>query len=325
MASLAAIREKNGGEIMQLFKTLTAIISAASIGISAAIAANAPSVTLQSVLDYQIYNNGGVRIDKTDLAFAPTAPLNAQLIVRTKAGEDVASWPFFDNYRVTEAVFGRMSTTGGAIQSFDVGEYAFDYVVDGAVATSIPFSVVPGTVSDDPFNPQSTVKFVGPWQQWAYLAPNTRGSDSAAAVHFWAGSSDLPDGQTRAPFVVKVERDGVLIAHSNPRTGHINHRPISHNKAFLQEPHEADKSHLAKNVALAELQKDGNYKVTVELADSGTVIRTYQFASGGGQITPHPRTTLNYQPNSAYIAPRATVRGSTTYEFEAVHWIESPQ
>ena len=292
--------------------------------ITQAMAQNPPTVSLQSVLDYDLFPTGMIRVENTDLIFAPPGSPDANVTIRTNDSASVASWDFSDSYINTTAVFARLRASGSAMHTLSVGDYSMDYSVGGNIITSIPFSVQQHSTSDDPFNPSSTLKFVGPWQNWAYItgrSPND--PDGTAYVHFWAGSSDLPEGQRRAGFIIKLFRDGALIAQSNPRTGNISNKIMNPHSAFLQEPHEADKSHLAKNVPLSELRKSGNYKVEIQLVETGDTIRSFAFSAADGKFVPHPRTNLGYQPATEYMAPRAYARGFGGYEFMEVHWIEA--
>ncbi|MEM9358207.1 MAG: hypothetical protein AAGB04_18555 [Pseudomonadota bacterium] len=279
---------------------------------------------LRSFLDYKVWDNGRIHIERTDVAFAPESPRGSTVVIRTQAGERLAEYKFGDLYRVKEGVFGRMAPPGAAIHQLGLGKYQFDYVIGGKVVTSVPFSIVADSVSEDPYAPKTTVRFVGPWQQWAYLATDSQNDKSGAAyVHFWAGRSDLPAGQRRSGYTIRVYRDGRLIANSNPQTGHIANDWMAHQREFLQVPHAAGQSHTARNVTMADLAKPGAYKVTVELNDSKKIIRTFHFSSASGQITPNPRTVLRYRPATDHVVPRAQYFNLGLYRFEPIHWIEA--
>ncbi|MEM9704490.1 MAG: hypothetical protein AAF850_00280 [Pseudomonadota bacterium] len=285
-----------------------------------------PAIGLHSFMNYMIYDSGLMRIDFTDVAFAPPGPANARVIIRNADGSEAAAWPFYENYKARHAVFGRMAPNNQAIFTFTEGSYALDYEVAGKLATRIPFSVETKSVSDDPFNPGKKLKFTGPWQQWAYLAPVSQNdATSAAAVHFWGGVSDFK-GVKRSPATyAKVLRNGALIAHSNRRTGDIWNRPMQRARYVLQVPHETTKSHLAKGVTMADLTVDGNYRITIETVDDAQVIREFAFSTSGGVINPHPRTVLGYQPSSEFIPPRAPNFGGSTYEMIDAVWISTPE
>ncbi|MEM6538260.1 MAG: hypothetical protein AAF668_11090 [Pseudomonadota bacterium] len=287
---------------------------------------NAPVVTLQSILNYLVYDNGNMKVEFTDLAFAPQGQVDAEIIIRTQSGNTLASYPYYPDYRQTSTVFARMTPNTNAFHSFEPGDYALDFKVSGALVTSFPFSVKVAATSDDPFNPGNTLKFEGPWQQWAFLTPNGKSddpADSAAALHFWAGMSDVKPGSKRPSIIAKAYRNGTLIAHSNPRTGNLPNRALSASKLFFQEPHEANKSHLAPSVTLVDLSKDGNYRITLEAVETGDVLREYTYKASGGKIIPHPRTELAHKPRTEYIPPRVMV-GGYGFEFRPAHWISAP-
>ncbi len=283
-----------------------------------------PAVTLDSVLNFFIYDSGLMRMHFTDVAFAPEGAVNASVAIRDGGGAEIASWSYYEDYRVRQAVFGRMSPNNQAQHTFAAGDYALEFVIAGETATRIPFSVETHSTSDDPFNPGTKLKFVGPWQKWAYLAPNGQDADSAAAIHFWAGKSDF-DGDGRPPATyARVYRNGTLIAHSNPRTGDIWTKPAQRSRYFFQKPHEAAKSHLAPNVTIADLSQDGAYRITIDVVETGETIREFAYRAEGGKIVPHPRTVLGHQPRTEYIPPRVPVFGGSTYEFTEAHWIAAP-
>ena len=289
-------------------------------GAGAAAAQNNPSVSLNSFLQYPTYPNGSIAIQPTDLAFAPDR-LNARVVIRKASGGSVASHKFYEDYRMKAQVFGRMMPAQSPVEQLAPGDYVIEYYVSGKLVTAIPFSVQTDSVSNDPFNPGTSYKFMGPWQKWAYLAPHSGSANAAAAIYFWGGKQDMPAGSRAGGFTAKVYRNGKLIAHSNPRTGNLGAKGMHRRNAFFQVPHAANKSHQARNVTLAELSQPGSYRVDVVLNEGGKVIRSYSYTAAGGKITPHPRAVLGYQPQADYIFPRAPDPRSSSYEWREVHWI----
>ncbi len=88
-------------------KRLALAIAALLFGATAAAAQNEPSVSLNSFLQYDTYDDGSIAIEPTDLAFAP-ASLNARVVIRRAGGGTVAEHRFYEDYRMKVQVFGRM-------------------------------------------------------------------------------------------------------------------------------------------------------------------------------------------------------------------------
>lgn len=305
---------------MAVLKRVLLAFAALALGATTAAAQNEPAVSLNSFLQYDTYDNGSIAIEPTDLAFAP-ATLNARVVIRKAEGGKVAEHKFYEDYRMRQAVFGRMMPAQSPVEQLAPGDYVIEYYVGGKLATAFSFSVQKTSTSSDPFAPGSTYRFVGPWQKWAYLAPNLSNPDSAAAIYFWAGTNDLEPAARQKLYTAKAYRNGKLIAHSNPRTGHLGASEMQRHNVFFQVPHAANKSHQARNVKLAELSQPGNYRIDIVMNDSGKVIRSYSYTAAAGKITPHPRSAIGYQPQADYVFPRAPDPGSTSYEWREVHWI----
>ncbi|MDJ0644045.1 MAG: hypothetical protein QNJ15_14620 [Erythrobacter sp.] len=306
--------------MLQGIRSLIVAVALILFGAVGAAAQNNPSVSLNSFLQYDTYPNGSIAIEPTDLAFAP-AKLDARVVIRRAGGGKVAEHRFYEDYRMKAQVFGRMMPAQSPVEQLAPGDYVIEYYVGGKMVTAFAFSVERTSTSNDPFNPGSTYRFTGPWQQWAYLAPHSGSANAAASVYFWGGTSDVPPNSRERAFTAKAYRNGTLIAHSNPRTGNLGAKAMHRRNAFFQVPHAANKSHQARNVTLAELSKPGRYRIDIVLNDSGKVIRSYSYEAAGGKISPHPRSVIGYQPQADYVFPRAPDPRSSSYEWREVHWI----
>ncbi len=282
-----------------------------------------PTVGLDSILNSDIYDNGFLGFSEYDLIFAPAGQVDAKVVVTNKSGE-VAQFGFFPDYRYSNGVFGKLRPQNHAETTLPAGDYAMEFYVSGDVATRVPFSVEAGAVSDDPFNPGSKVTFTGPWQDFAYFTFIPNREIETSNLSFWAGASDLPDGETRGAIFVKLTRNGKLVAHSKRNQGTLDHNLLRRHTMMLFQPHERNGEANAIAFSKADMEKNGKYKLTVELTDSGKVIREYEFKSAGGALSPHPRTALGYTPKADYIAPRVLKQGTTSYEFVEAFWIEAP-
>lgn len=299
-------------------KSIALGLSVLMLGANTAAAQQTPSVSLNSVLQYDVYEDGSMAIEITDLAFIPSSAPQMRVVVRKASGEKLATYRFYDDYRMQAAVFGRLTPDGGPVHQFAPGDYALDFTVRGKLVKSVPFAVEKASTSSDPFAPGSSYRFQGPWQKWAYLTENSAG---AASVYFWSGLNDLPQGVKRAPYIAKVFRDGKLIAHTSRRTGLIASDWMKRYNNHFLTPHTQRKAHNAKIIPLSELKKSGSYRLDIELTDTGTVLRSFSYSATGGAFNPHPRTQLGYQPHADYVFPRAPDTGSSSYEWSNVHWM----
>jgi hypothetical protein len=285
-------------------------------------AANKPSLDWRSLLNMKVYESGYLGLDPMNLIFAPAPPLNAQAVVKNAAGKTVTTWKFFPNYGKTNQVFAYIKPENHSDHTFPTGDYIIDFMVGGELATQFPFSVKTKSNSNDPFNPGSKLSFIGPWQELALFTfqPYRKHNRESITVHFWAGSSDLDDGNIRGALRAELTRNGTLIAHNMKAIPTLGHEWITRQKFTLFEPHKANSPN-ALPLAKSTIEQDGNYQLTIKTEEDGKVIRSYKFTSSNGKLNPLPRTVMGYQPHSDYIAPRIQKPGSSNYEFIEAFWI----
>lgn len=283
-----------------------------------------PTIGLDSFMKTTLYKNGGLYLTEYDLIFAPQGGAQTKAVVKSK-GKEVASFGFFPEYRYGQGVFGRLKAENHASATLAPGDYVMEFTVEGELATSVPFKVVADAASDDPFNPEQTVHFEGPWQQFAYLTFKPFKETETVNVNFWVSSSDIDSDKRSEPVSVKLKRNGKLVAHSRVTQGLVtNNEILRKNDLTLYHPHERKDEYRAVVFSKEDLSQNGKYTLSVELTDSGKVLRDFKFSAKGGQLTPHPRTELGYKPRADYIAPRVLKPGTTTYEFVEAYWIETP-
>ncbi|WP_425408689.1 hypothetical protein [Hyphococcus sp.] len=314
----------NDAAAMQTQSAAAASGAQTSPGAAAQTAAQTqPVFGFESILKTPIYDDGTIALTEYDLIFAPQGEVDASAVI--KSGNDTAAtFGFFPTYKFGQGVFGRLRAENHSTATLTPGNYKLDLYVSGALATSVPFNVVAGASSDDPFNPQSTVKFVGPWQEFAYFIFTPFQDSEAVNVNFWAGASDLAPGVTRAPVQIKLSRNGKLVAHSKQTQGMLDHELLRKHTLTLYQPHDRNGAANATLFSKNDIQQNGDYTLTVELTETGETIREYAFQSKGGELVPHARTALGYQPREDYIAPRVLKPGTTSYEFVEAYWIEAP-
>jgi len=312
------------GGIMMFFRQFLASLAALVFAATSLAAQNSPSVSLSSVMNYRIFENGNMRIGDTDIAFAPPDNPQMQVEIRSATGGQIASFPFYDTYRLQAAVFGRAVADGQATHQFAPGDYVLDYKVKGQLVTSVPFSVSKASSSDDPFAPGASYRFTGPWQKWAYIAPDRQRSGEAASLFFWAGANDVDTSATGSrQFIAKLYRGNSLIGHSKRRSGIITNNWMQRHKSVFLKPHPVGFRGTADIIPISELMKPGSYRIEVELTDTGETVRTFSFSSANGAITPHPRSVLGYQPQADYVFARGPGIRTQRYDWREINWISN--
>lgn len=289
----------------------------------------APAVTWRSALNVDVYESGFLGFSQPNVAFAPKQPGACSIVIREQGGEVLKSIGFyagrFDGWANRSGVFASLQPENPAEHTFEAGEYVIEYYIADQFATRVPFTVEPHTESDDPFDPASTLRFVGPWQHWAYFVFDEQDDGSQIVeMSLWAGASDLGHGESGVPVSAVIERDGETVARTKRGNGfYIDHVWMKRRDAQIFVDHAEGDELGTAFLTRAELEKDGDYRVTITREDDGTVLRKFTFAAQDGALVPHPRTVLGYEPHPDYIAPRVLREGTTTFEFEEAFWIEA--
>lgn len=316
--SLDMIHHLTGGAGRNFFAVS---LAALAMGAGAARAQNAPAIEWRSMLNLYADDNGYLALENTDLVFAPAAQPDAAVVVKDGSGATITEWSFYPDYQNKAAVFARLQPENEASASFTPGSYSFEYLIDGAVVTRMDFEVKASTVSDDPFNPGSSIMFDGPWQDLGFFVfDETQNHGTHAEFRFWAGRSDLGDDVKRTGLRVEIARNGEVVGHTRAGVPYLTDENISEKRAPLLVPHEGHDP--ARRLDRKALETDGNYTITVSREEDGGVIRRFSYQAKGGKIVPLPRTTLGYKPHTDYIPPRTLKAGTTTYEFTEAVWVE---
>ena len=290
-------------------------------GVSVASAQNAPAFEWRSVLNMYADESGFVALEELDLVFAPPAPVNAHVVVKDAAGGQIAQWGIYPDHVSSQAVFARLRPDNAAEGSFTPGQYQFEFMVGGQLATRVPFEVKNASTSDDPFNPGTTLMFDGPWQDLGFFVfDETRDGAQHAEFRFWAGRSDLGGVNGRTGLRVEIKRGGTVVGHSRTGVPFLSNENMDEKRAPLLEPHEGSDPN-AERLTRSALNADGNYTVTVSREADGGVIREFSYRAQGGKIVPLARTALGYSPHADYIPPRTLKTGTTTFEFTEAVWV----
>ncbi len=284
----------------------------------------APAIDYTSLLNMRFHDNGVLRFDDINLAFAPADTVDASVEVVNAEGKVMGQLDYYPEYSFAAKSFGRIRVKGNPeVQTSAPGNYFIQFKVSGKPSTRFPFNVrVLG--SGDPFDTAKKYQFDGPWRSMAYLWMRPYKTTSLPDVVFWTGSADLKAGTTKDQTRAKLFRSGQMIAHSKTAQGHIaagHYRQSTH--AFFA-PHEARRSHEAPPLTREQLLVDGKYNIHIERQSDGALLRNFVFTVAGGQVQQLPRSVLGYQPHENFIVPRVPVYGSSTYEFKPAIWIQDP-
>jgi hypothetical protein len=306
--------------------------AAALVSAVQAQAQQTPRISWQSILNTPVFESGLMRFADVDIAFAPKQPGPVTLYVKNAKSEQLAKFGFYDTYRGQKAVFSRQAIENSSEYTFTPGVYALQYAVGGKAATQFVFKVDEFEVSDDPFNPQTTYRFLGPWQQYAYLMfPEKRdfktGEDiPSVQLHFWAGQQDKPSTVKKGNLFARILKDGKMIAQSKLTLGYLGNRWLEQNKFDFYHPHERGKEVNAKAFYKQDMvAEDGEYQFAVNRMEDKQIIRGYTVTVKDGKLQPLPEAALDYEKGHQIVLPRVQPRGKQIYDLEPAFWIKRPQ
>ncbi|MEM9287650.1 MAG: hypothetical protein AAGA36_04880 [Pseudomonadota bacterium] len=291
-----------------------------------------PRITLQSILNTLTYDSGLMAFQPLDIAFAPEKPLPMTLFIKNQAGETLGQFGSYNDFYVaTDKVFARQKLVNTAQMTFKPGIYALQFAVGSQAATQFLFKVDVDEVSDDPFNPKTSYKFVGPWQQYAYLLfPTMRnfktGEDpEVIELHFWAGKQDQPSTVKKGGIFGWIMKDDKLLAHSKRTQGYLDSRQLAPNRMLFYKPHERGKEVNAIPFYKTDmLGEDGTYTFLIRRKEDEKLIRGYQVEVKNGEMVPLPETSLQYEPGHSLVVPRVYKLGANVLNFIPAFWIKRP-
>jgi hypothetical protein len=310
--------------VRKLMTYAASTLLAAACALPAIAQTYAPAIDYTSLLNMKFYDNGMLRFDDANLAFAPADNVDASVEVVSADGKVLGKFDYYPEYAFAAKAFGRIRVKGNAeVQISAPGNYFIRFKISGKPSTRFPFSVkVLG--SGDPFDTAKKYQFDGPWRSMAYLWMRPYKTTALPDVVFWTGSADLKAGTTKDQTSAKLFRNGKMIAHSKTAQGHIAAGHYVQSTHAFFAPHEARQAHEAPGLTREQLLVDGNYNIRIERQSDGALLRNFVFTVTGGQIQELPRSVLGYQPHENFIVPRVPVYGSSTYEFRPAIWIQDP-
>ena len=282
--------------------------------------AQTPVVDATSLLNTRLYNDGSLLLEYVDVVFAPESAAAASIRIEQANGTELARYPLAGDYRMRDKAFGRLPVNGHARwQAPGSGDYRIVVNIGGADVTRFPFSVALRT-SSDPFDPNTTARFDGPWRGLGYLVKREYRDTQLVDLVAWVGAIDLLDGKRTDQSIARLYRGGTQIGHSRESAGHIDgSTPYKQQTYAFFAPHEARRAHEAPPIGIADLT-DGSYEIRIERSSDGKRLRSFPFSVKNGAIVPHPRGTLEHKPRDQMLSPRVYRKGGN-YEFHDVFWL----
>ncbi|MEZ5906361.1 MAG: hypothetical protein R3C69_15120 [Geminicoccaceae bacterium] len=302
------------------------ILSAALAPLAAAAQSYPVTFGMQTAMETFFGEDGIVSFGEYDAAFVPPDGLAAEVVLADEAGNVLGRFPFHDSYRFQDKVFARIGVVGPADVQLDTpGIYNIFFLVDGEIATRLPFVLKQASDGSDPFDPEKTWTVDGFWRQLGYMTEQNSSAGPAPRFTFWTGGVDLPEGASGDGYVASLVRDGEVIAHSKRTTGHIPSGRFTRTTFELFHPHGEKETPNAEVVTLADLatQPDGELLLRIFRTSDNALIRVFHLNMAGGTLQQHQRAVLGYEPQMDFILPRVVRAGANAYELVEATWFES--
>lgn len=306
-------------------RLLTVLAALAALAAPPA-AQQAPVADFADLLESIYYDDtsGFLSVQSCDLVFAPEGPCRAEIAVADRDGNVLLRESFSEMWGGRVGVFASMQMDKICETTLtDPGVYFVIVLWDGEQITRMPLVVKQTGAGDDPFDPTPTFAFDGLWRQLGYVtwSPDETYGD-VPEFTFWTGGLDLAEGATKDHVVAVLSRDGETVAHGKRRSELIREGHFHRSTLRLFHPHEEGKEHTTEFFRRDDLA-DGSYELKVARESDMTLIRNYRFVVRDGELVPHERSDLGYEPRADLLAPRVSKVNSTSLEFVEATWIES--
>jgi hypothetical protein len=284
-----------------------------------------PAFIYESLLNTYFDNESGlISFTEYDLAFMPEGKLNASVAVVNSENTVVKSFPFFEEYRYIEGVFGKAQVKGPAdVTLTEPGVYNIVFIIDGNPVSRLPVILEQTSEGDDPFDPVKKYRYRGLWQVYGYLTMNEFKEEIHPTLTFWVGMQDLAEGETKDMFTATLKRGEEVIGHSKETLGYISNEHYKRVDIDIFKPHERRGIPNAQFVTLDEWTKPGEYTLEITRNSDNQLIRKFHFTSEEDKIQPLANSAMDFDPHIDYIVPRVTNRSTQNYDFEESIWVKS--
>ncbi len=321
-----SIRKKGGSGNTVKAPLLLAFCALAGIQVAAA---QSPGFLFEPMLDIYFDDQSGLIAfhgGGYDLAFPPEEPLQAVIAVVDDTDTVVQSFPFRSEYgnRTNNGAIARALIQQPAeITLTDPGVYNIVFMIDGELVSRLPVALEQVQIGDDPFEAETHYRYFGLWERYAYLSMDTWQGEDWPQLTFWAGLRDFEQKAHALPFLVELERNGALVAHSKRTQGTIPFEHYERIESGLYHPHDRKSSPNARPFLAGDWTRDGEYILSISRQSDGQVIRRFAYTASNGSIEALPETRPGHQPSIDYRPPRVRDKSSTGYDFVEAIWIEA--
>jgi hypothetical protein len=280
---------------------------------------------MQSVLDTFFGEDGLVAFREYDAAFVPEGGMQAEVVLADAEGTILARHPFLGSYSLTSQVFARIGVAGPAeLRLAEPGLYNIFFLVDGEIATRMPFILNEASDGSDPFDPARSWAVDGLWRQLGYMTAPAGSGWPGPQFTFWTGGADLADPLAADAFVAALYQDDAVLFHGWRSSGAINPGRFTRTTFPLFHPHGEREEANAPVFSMDDLAAlDGDYMLRVFRRSDDRLIRAFHLTVRDGKLQQHPRAALGYEPRMDFLLPRVPKAGSTIYEMVEAIWLES--
>ncbi len=282
-----------------------------------------PAIDFETALDTFFSNETGVlRLGTHVLAFAPERGSRVEAAVLGPDRKTLARHAFHDDGRLRTAVFERVSVQGpGEIPLTTTGDHNLLFLVNGKPVSRLAFRLEATAQGDDPFNPRTIHRLLGPWSRFAHLTLHTFKDQPVPRLSLWLGGVDLPAGARQDQFHASLLRGGREVAHSKRALGSFAAGHYKRTAIDLFHPHEEKAAANARLFLWSDWLVDGAHVLRITRKSDGAELRTFDFEVADGAIRPLARTQFGHEPLD-YIPPRVQRKNTNTFEMIEAFWLE---
>lgn len=181
------------------------------------------------------------------------------------------------------------------------GAYTIEVVYDGETVGALPFTA-DIQASGDPFAPEPATRIDGPWRTHAYFQHEVDRPDYILTFNTWL-RRDEPQGQQTTE--ISIRRGGQEVAWGSGMAGGTNDGWAgTEYHLFIPAGRDTRFGRSRANAPNWTVQDvtPGGYEVVLSTADG--VFRTMSIQGADGAFVPHPRSALDVEPRTDYLAPR---------------------
>ena len=280
-----------------------------------------PAVEYRSLLNVGFAVDGNLLVGGLHIVFPPPGYEQAQLIVSTAAGEEVASIPLrLDSY-LSFPVFGRFvpETDPTAIELKKRGDYVLTVKIADDAITRFPFTIG-AEPSENPYDPPKKFWREGPWRDFGYLSLPASNSGGNVRFNWWMSLRELPIGLTNPSITVQLLENfkEVAVTREPLRLEGLDWQFFS---AELAKP-KTRRSPAAQLTMRDLVQRDREYLLVVK-AD-GIPIKSFMLEAKGGRLLRVEQCRIGFEPHADFIAPRfiePRVESSSPLSVIDAYWV----